>query len=213
MEATMVPLLTPAVERYLAELTPPSEAVLRGMEREAGERGFPIVGPQVGRLLFVLARAVRAELVFELGSGYGYSALWFALALAEGGRVILTDGDRANSRQAREHFARAGLADRAVFEVGNALDVLDGYPGPFDIVFCDIDKADYPAALAKAVPRLRRGGLLVADNVLWSGRVAGPDDDPETRGIREFNRLLMASPDLVAAILPVRDGVAVAVRL
>jgi predicted O-methyltransferase YrrM len=206
-------IVNPEVEGYLRKVAPASEPVLAEMEELAARRDFPIVGPLVGRLLFVLARALGAERVFELGSGYGYSALWFAKALAGGGRVILTEGDAANVAAARGYFERAGLLDRAVFETGDGLEVIDRYPGPFDVVFCDIDKRDYPRAFHQALPRLRRGGLLITDNVLWSGRVARPAQDPDTAGVQEYNRLLMASPELVASLLPLRDGVAVAVKL
>ena len=161
----------------------------------------------------MLAKALRAETVFELGSGFGYSGLWFAKALEDHGRVILTEGDARTVDSARDYFGRAGLVDRAVFELGDGLEILDRYPGPFDIIYCDIDKHDYPRALDKSLPKLRRGGLLITDNTLWSGRVARPAETRETAGIQEYNRRLMASKELVTTILPLRDGVAVAVKL
>jgi caffeoyl-CoA O-methyltransferase len=133
--------------------------------------------------------------------------------MGSAGRVVLTEGKPENVDAARGYFDRAGLLDRAVFETGNGLEAIERYPGPFDIVFLDLDKHDYPAALARALPRLRKGGLLIADNTLWSGKAARPAEDDATRGIQEFNRRVMASPDLVATILPLRDGVLVAVRL
>jgi len=206
-------IVDPAVERYLHEIAPESEPILAEMERLGAERDFPLVGPLVGRLLFVLARTQAAASIFELGSGFGYSGLWFAKALDGHGRVILTERDPANVAAAKDFFSRAGLYDRAVFELGDGLEVFERYPGPFDIVFCDLDKKSYPQVFEMALPKLRRGGLLVADNVLWSGRVAGDDDDESTVAIREFNRLIMGCRDLAATILPLRDGVAIAAKL
>lgn len=206
-------IVSAEVESYLAAITPASEPVLREMEALAAERDFPIVGPLVGRLLFVLARSIDARAVFELGSGFGYSALWFARALGEGGRVVMTEKDPRNVALARDYFGRAGLLDRAAFETGDALEALAGYPGPFDIVFTDLDKKDYPRALLEAVPKLRRGGLLITDNVLWSGRVARDAEDAATAAIQAHNRELFAAAGLMATILPLRDGVAVAVKL
>ena len=207
-------LLPAPVDRYLHEIAPASEPVLREMEEVALERDFPIVGPLVGRLLFVLARSIRAEAIFEIGSGFGYSAIWFAKAMSGAGRVVMTEGNPANVDAARGYFDRVGLRDRAVFERGDGLEILERYPGPFDIVFLDLDKKDYPRAFERALPKLRKGGLLIADNTLWSGKVAEPDvDDEPTRGIREFNRRVMTSPELMATLLPLRDGVAVAIKL
>ena len=206
-------IVDPEVERYLDDIAPASDPVLREMEAEAARRDFPIVGPHVGRLLYILARIAGAREVLELGSGFGYSGIWFARALAAGGRVVMTEGDPDNVAAARSYFERAGLSDKAVFEQGEALATIARYDGPFDIVFCDIDKHDYPRGLELALPRLKSGGLLITDNVLWSGRVARPaETDPDTSAIREYNRRLFGSSELVAAVLPLRDGVAVAVK-
>lgn len=209
------PIVNPEIERYLHELQARSEPVLAELERRAQDENFPIVGPLVGRLLFVLARSLRAQTVLELGSGFGYSGLWFAKALEDGGRVVMTEGQAHNVESARDYFRRAGLVDRAVFEQGDALEIVQSYPGPFDVIFCDIDKKDYPRALDLALPRLRRGGLLIYDNVLWSGRAAreAAADDVATLGVRELNRRLHQEPSLSTTILPLRDGVSVSVKL
>lgn len=206
-------ITTDAVERYLYSLLPPSDAVLAEMEAEAAKRDIPIVGPAVGRVLHQLAIISGAKTVFELGSAIGYSTLWWALAVGDGGKVIYTDGDRKNADQARAYFERARVSGRISIRVGDALELLSEQKQPVDIIFCDIDKEDYPRALRLAVPRLRSGGLLVADNVLWSGKVAEENpSDASTRAIQEFNRLLYESPDLFTTIVPIRDGVAVAVK-
>ncbi len=205
----------PVMDAYLKDVLPPRDPVAAEMEAYAARHGFPIVGPLVGHLLFVLARACGARRVYEMGSGYGYSTLWFARAVGPGGQVVHTDGDAENSRRAREYLGRAGLADRVRFEVGDARQLIAREPGPFDVVFCDVDKEQYPDVPGLAVPRLRAGGLLVIDNLLWDGWVAEPADadDDETRGIQELTRRLYADPGLATTIVPLRDGVSVSVKL
>ena len=201
------------VEQYVYSLLPARDEVLTEIEKQAIKRDIPIVGPAVGRLLYQLAFAAKAKTVFELGSAVGYSTIWWARAVGEGGRVIYTDGDRQKADEARGYFERAGVADRITIKVGDALELLSEQKQEFDIIFCDIDKEDYPRAFKLAVPRIRKGGLLVADNVLWSGRVVEENpSEASTKAILEFNRLLYSSPDLFPVILPIRDGVAVAVK-
>src|SRR5690349_13304876 len=185
------------VEQYVYSLLPARDEVLTQIENEAIKRDIPIVGPAVGRLLHQLALISGAKTVFELGSAIGYSTIWWARAVGEGGRVIYTDGDRKKADEARGYFERAGVGNRITIKVWDALVLLSEQKQELDIIFCDIDKEDYPRAFRLAVPRLRKGGLLVADNVLWSGRVtqANPEED-STKAILEFNRLLYSSPDL-----------------
>jgi predicted O-methyltransferase YrrM len=205
----------PKVGKYLHELLPARDAVQAEMEALAGERSIPIIGPVVGRFLYQLVRLTHAKRVFEMGSAIGYSTIWIARAAGEDATVYYSDGDPANARLAEDFIRRAGVRDRVQILTGNALDLLDQTPGMFDIIFCDIDKEQYPQAFHKAVPRIRTGGLLLADNVLWSGRVTYPPrkQDAATRGIVEFDRLIYSSPDLFPTILPVRDGFAVCEKL
>ncbi|HEX6804195.1 MAG TPA: O-methyltransferase [Terriglobales bacterium] len=199
------------VERYLYAMLPGRNPVLTEMEAFAGERDIPIVGPAVGRVLHQLALIAGAKNIFELGSAIGYSTLWWAEAVGAGGRVVYTDSDRNHADRARKYFERAGVADRIHIKVGDALELLSEEKQEWDIIFCDIDKEDYPRALRLALPRLKKGGLLVADNVLWSGKVAQKNPaEASTKAILEFNRMLYASADLFTTILPLRDGVAVA---
>jgi caffeoyl-CoA O-methyltransferase len=201
------------VEEYLYSVIPPRDEVLSEIEAEAAKRDIPIVGPVVGRILQQLAIMIGAKTVFEMGSAVGYSTIWWARAVGKDGRVFYTDGDRKNATEARKYFERAGVADRITLGVGDALELLSEQKQQFDVIFCDVDKEDYPRALKLAVPRLRKSGLLVTDNVLWSGKVADKKNtEPSTKAIMEFNRLLYSSPDLFTTILPVRDGVAVAVK-
>lgn len=203
----------PEVEAYLYAMLPSSGPVLAEMERVARERNIPIVGPAVARVFKLLAELIGAKRVFELGSAIGYSTLWWADAVGEGGQVFYTDGSPSNAGEAAAYFHRAGLQHRIHVLEGEALALLRATPGEFDIIFCDLNKDQYPQALQAAVPRLKPGGLLIADNVLWSGRVARPDGSPQTDAILEFNRQLYADTRLEPVILPLRDGVAVARRL
>lgn len=207
----MVPLYAPALDQYLRELLPARDAVRAEMESEAEKRDIPIVGPAVAALLEILAVSIGAKRVFELGSAIGYSTIAFARAVGPEGRVFYTDGDEKNAREARGYLTRLGLLDRVEMKVGEAIASLEAAPGQFDVIFLDIDKDGYPRALEAAAPRVRPGGYLLADNTLWSGRVADPEArDAATEGIREFNRRLFARPDFRAVIVPLRDGVAIA---
>lgn len=202
-----------AVDDYLYSMLPARDATLTEMETEAAKREIPIVGPAVGRFLYQLAITIGARSVFELGSAIGYSTIWWARAVGEAGQVIYTDGDPKKADEARRNFDRAGVNKQVSIKVGDALEILSEQKQQFDIIFNDVDKEDYPRVFRIAVARLRPGGLFVTDNVLWSGRVAQKDNsDPSTKAIMEFNRMLYASPDLFTTILPIRDGVAVAVK-
>jgi len=203
----------PAVNQYLLDLLPERDEVLAEMEALALKRDIPIIGPVVARIFYQLIRLTQARRIFEMGSAIGYSTIWAARAVAEGGTVNYTDGDPANAKQAEQFFRRAGVRDRVQILTGDALDLMDQTPGEFDIIFCDVDKQQYPAAFHKAVPRLRKGGLLLADNVLWYGRATQTPEDDATRGIVEFNRLIYSSKELFPTILPVRDGFAVCEKL
>lgn len=206
------------VERYLRGLLDEDHPVAAEMEARAKEHDFPIVGRVVGMTLEVLARAIGARRVFEMGSGYGYSAYWFSRAVGESGEVHMTEGDPENQRLALDFLGRAGFEGRVRSHVGNALDLIDEAEGELDVVFCDIDKGDYPAAWEKARDRIRIGGLWLCDNVLWSGRVAQdePEDDVQpgwTKRIREHNEAVAADERFRSTILPTRDGVMVALRI
>jgi predicted O-methyltransferase YrrM len=207
-----------ATDNYLYSLLPESDPVLREMEEEAARRKIPIVGPAVGRLLYLLAKISGARRVFEMGSAIGYSTIWWARGVGEDGHVIYTDGDSNKAMEAYKNFERAGVEKRIEIKVGDALELLSEQNyDPFDIIFNDVDKEDYPKVFRLAVPRLCRGGLFVSDNVLWSGRVpeaaSGAQEAAEsTRAILQFNRMLYESKELFTTILPLRDGVAVAVK-
>ena len=207
------PITNPKIDRYLRSIQTRRHPVLRSMEAYAERNGFPIIGPLVGPVLFQLARMIRARRVFELGSGYGYSAVWFAQAVGPKGLVVMTEGNPANSRLAMKYLKSARLAARVRPLVGDGLDLLSSERGTFDVILNDIDKDQYPRVLPLARKRLRRGGLLISDNMLWGGRVMRTRPDRRTRGIIELTRALYRAPDFFTTLLPIRDGVTVSLKL
>lgn len=200
------------VDDYLYSLLPKRDQVLAEMEDYAAQHDIPIVGPAVARVLQQLAMTIKAKSVFELGSAIGYSTIWWAQAVGEKGKVIYTDGDSKNAERARNYFARAGVSGRIKVHTGDALEFLSEQTEEFDIIFCDVDKDDYPRVLRLVAPRMRKGGLFITDNVLWSGRVAAKNPDATTKAILEFNRKLYESKEFYTTILPIRDGLAVALK-
>jgi caffeoyl-CoA O-methyltransferase len=203
------------VEQYLYELLPERDAVITEVERYAEEHRVPIIGPAVARLLSLFAQTSGAKRIFEMGSAIGYSTIWLARAAGPKGTVYYTDGDPANARRASEYFKKAGVAKRIHVGVGDALELVRKTPGKFDVIFNDVDKHQYPDALRAALPKLKKGGLFITDNTLWSGKAARPaaTDDADTRGVQEFNRLVYASKELYPVLIPLRDGVTVCRRL
>jgi caffeoyl-CoA O-methyltransferase len=202
-------ILEPQVEKYLSSLLPERDAVLADMERYAKEHDIAIIGPDCGRLLALMAKISGAKRIFEMGSAIGYSAIWFARAAGPGAEIYCTDADPANAELARKNFERAGVSKSIRFMTGEAVDLIDSTEGSFDIILIDVYKHQYPAALKKSLPRLKSGGLVITDNVLWSGRVTEPPKDDNTRGILEFNRTVFGSPAIFSVIVPLRDGVAI----
>ena len=204
-----------SVQEYLASLVPPREAELQKMEEYAERNRFPIIGPACGYYCYQLARLVNARSVFELGSGYGYSTAWFAKAVKEngGGVVHHTVWDDDLSRRAREHLTALGSADMVEFHVAEAVDTLRQTQGPFDIIFNDIDKEGYPDSLPVIKEKLRHGGILIIDNMLWSGRVYDSENhDKSTEAIRRFTRDITADLDWTVSLMPARDGMIVAYK-
>jgi predicted O-methyltransferase YrrM len=201
------------LHRYFLRVTPPRPPVLADMEKLAEKTGFPIIGPLCGRFLFQMATLTKAKRVLELGSGYGYSAFWFALAMGKRGKIILTDKDPANKKRALDFHKRAKLTTEFDFRVGNALDIAKRMRGPFDIILNDIDKLDYPKTIDLAAERLRTGGLFITDNVICDGQIVKRALTKKAEVIMEFNRRLYNDPRFLTTILPLRDGLAVALRI
>lgn len=206
-------LIDPLVSAHLDALVPDRPKRLRAMEDEAARTGFPIIGPAAGHFCYLLARIIGARSVFELGSGFGYSTAWFARAVREngGGTVHHVVWDEALSARAREHLDALGHGDVVRYHVGEAVAALRATRGFVDIVFNDIDKEGYPASLEVIEQKLRPGGLLITDNLLWHGRIFDDKDEtPATAGVRELTRRVMRSEHWDASIVPIRDGLLLA---
>jgi caffeoyl-CoA O-methyltransferase len=203
------------LHEYLDSLVPERPPELQAMEAYAKEVGFPIVGPASGYLCYQIAQMIGARRVFELGSGYGYSTAWFARAVQEngGGVVHHVVWDEDLSRRARGHLGALGFADIIKYHVAEAVQVLRETPGPFDLIFNDINKDGYPASLPVIAEKLRPGGVLIIDNMIWHGRIFDADDhDASTEGVREFTQRITTDPGWVATLVPLRDGLIVAYK-
>lgn len=205
-------IVNPDLENYLHRMSPSPHPVLQEMEKLAERLNFPIVGPLVGRDLFLLARLLKAKRIMELGSGYGYSAFWFALSSPDA-TILCTENSEENIQRAADFLGRAGLWDRITYFRGDALETLDRQEGEFDIVFMDIDKHQYPSGFLKGFPRLRKGGLFITDNVLWSGKILESKPDVSTQAIIHYNEIIFNTPGAFSTILPVRDGVAITMKI
>jgi predicted O-methyltransferase YrrM len=208
-----ISITNPAIHDYLEKIRPPSDEVLRSMETLAEEREFPYLGAQCGRLLYGLVKMSGAKRIFELGSGFGYTMYWMAKAFGDGGLVIGTEHDPTNVAEANEFFRRGGLLDKTEIRRGDAIELFSAESGPFDLVFCDIGKEQYPQAFDLAKPRLRPGGILAADNILRHGRVLSPDSsDAGMRGILEFTRRIYADSEFFSVVIPIRDGISISIK-
>jgi len=209
----MIEIINHGINEYLSGLIPRRDEVLEEMEQYGESRNFPLIGPLCGTFLLQLAIITRAKYIFEMGSGFGYSAIWFARGLPADGKVICTDGDPVNRERALKYFERAGVAEKIEFHVGNAQEILQQFEGPFDIIFNDIDKQDYYQVIDLAIPRLRQGGVLITDNALWDGKVVEPPDDIYTEGVQQYNKLIFNNKHFLTTIVPLRDGLAMSVKL
>jgi len=204
-----------SVQEYIANLVPPREPELRKMEEYAEKNEFPIIGPACGYYCYQLARMLNAKSIFELGSGYGYSTAWFAKAVREngGGVVHHTVWDDGLSKSAQKHLSTMGLIDLVQFHNAEAVETLRQTPGPFDIIFNDIDKEGYPDSLPVTKEKLRHGGLLIIDNMIWHGQTLDPNDHEEsTEAIRRFTRDITSDLDWIVSLIPARDGMIVAYK-
>lgn len=221
MTDTVVP---EAVTRLAGQLGPDRDEIIEEMDQQADEVGFPTVGPEVGTWLSVLARLTDSERIFEFGSGFGYSAYWFARGLSADGEIVLTEIDAAELDQARRYFERAGISDCAHFEHGDAIDIVEQYDGPFDIVLIDNEKHRYREALQAVEEKLRPGSVVLADNAITAGIIdrddvialldgeSVPDATESSRGIAEYHEYVRGHEQFETALLPLGEGVAVSVR-
>ncbi len=203
------------VREYLDSLVPSRQEEMQRMEEYAKQHQFPIIGPASGNMCYMITRMTGARRVFELGSGYGYSTAWFAKGVQEngGGVVHHVVWHEDLSQKARAHLGNLGIGEIIQYRVGEAVQALRETDGPFDIIFNDIDKHAYPDSLPVIYEKLRPGGVLIIDNMLWHGAIFDESDmSADTRGVREFTRLITTSPDWITTLVPIRDGLIVAYK-
>ena len=199
------------IEQYIYNLLPESPSILSELEQVAKEKHVPIVGPLVGRFLYILARASRAGRVLEIGTAIGYSAIWFGLAIKQHkGTVITVEIDENTANEARRNIARAKLQRTIRVINGSGLQVVPKLKGRFDIVFIDDSKENYPKYLEMCTNKLNKNGLLIADNALWSGKVALESKSEDALAIAKFNELL--AKKMLSVIIPARDGLAIGIK-
>jgi len=201
------------IDSYIDDLANRGDAALMAVEKQGVKEGWPIVGAAEGSLLHILARSVRAKRILELGTAIGYSGTWLARALADRGELTTVEHDPKTAALAQKNFEKTGVTSKVRILVGAADQILRDLKGPFDFIFNDIDKAGYPAVLEPCIERLRIGGLLVTDNVLWNGDVARKVRSAETTAIRTYNERLAKDPRMIATIVPLRDGVSIASKV
>ena len=203
------------INDYLNTLVPERPAEMQAMETYAEKTSFPIIGPVCGYMCYQIARMVKARTVFEMGSGYGYSTAWFARAVMEngGGKVHHVVWDADLSKEARQHLEKLGYSSLIEYHEAEAIETLQRMPGQFDLIFNDIDKECYPESLPMIREKLRPGGVLIVDNLLWHGQVLDrKDNDLSTEGVRELTRLLTRDPNWISTLIPIRDGMLIAFR-
>jgi len=207
-------ILHPEVRDYIHSLCTSDDPLIEQLEAHAQSRNFPLIGRSSGEWLELLTRMIGGKRVFEFGSGFGFSAYFFARAVGPQGEVIGSEKDAHELDDHKRLFAGHPLAARIRIEQGGAFEVFDQQQGMFDAVLIDIDKASYPQALEQAIPRVRPGGLILADNVLWGGKTARPaaQDDGSTAALQAFNRQLVTDPRIQTAILPCGDGLSVSMK-
>jgi predicted O-methyltransferase YrrM len=207
-----------AIEQYLAGLNRLADPLLEELARAGREQNLPLIDAEVGALLRVLAAAVGAKRILEIGTAIGYSGIWLAGALPPDGMLLTMEADAGRAGIARQNFERAGLASRVSVIIGDASRMIAKVAGPFDLIFLDTEKALYNPLLDRLVDLLRPGGLLVTDNTLWDGTVApgfvrSPKRDAEsTRLVVEYNERINTHPALMTATVPLRDGVSISVK-
>jgi caffeoyl-CoA O-methyltransferase len=204
-----------AIQDFLIGLVPAREPEMQAMEEYGNKTNFPIIGPSAGYMCYLIARLVGAQSVFEMGSGYGYSTAWFAKAVKEngGGVVHHVVWDQKLSDMAAGHLAKLGYGGMIQYHVAEAIATLRETPGPFDLIFLDIEKQGYPAALPVISSKLRTAGVLITDNIIFHGQIFDKKDtSASTNGVREFTRMISQDPAWISSVMPIRDGVMVAYK-
>ena len=207
-------ITNPEIEGYMNTLLETRSTIFKEVEEYAESIRFPIIEPLVGVLLNQYSRLINAKRILELGSGFGYSALWFSEGMDESTKIICTDFKEENKKRALEYFRKAKIRTKIEFRLGDAIRILDEIDSDFDIIFNDVEKEDYPEVYIKSIPKLRKGGLLISDNTLWYGKVAQSEvNDYQTAGSREYNRLAFSDERVLSVIIPLRDGITISMKL
>lgn len=221
----MTDVLTDEIARFVRAVGPDPDETLIEMDEYAAAEGFPHVGPEVGSFLRFLARVSGAERVFEFGSGYGYSAYWFAAALPDDGEIVLTEVDEDELELAREYMAAGGYDELARYELGDAMATIDRYDGPFDVVLIDHQKARYADAFEAVRSKIPVGGVVVADNAItasvvdfddlleWAESGAPVETNDHTQGVIDYLETVRADPDFETIVGPLGEGIAVSYRV
>jgi caffeoyl-CoA O-methyltransferase len=217
LKAGLDAIIRPEQAEYLERLTPANVGLVAEMEAYAAEHRVPIADREVARFIEITARSTGARRVLEIGMAIGYTALHVARALPEGGEVVTIEPSEEMIARSEDYLGRAGVRGRVSIERGFALDVIPRLTGEFDMIFLDAVKQEYASYLELSMPLLRTGGLVIADNLLWGGQVAGEirseDQTASTQALREFNQVFVRHPQLLAVVLPVGDGLGYAVKL
>ncbi|HEX8558468.1 MAG TPA: O-methyltransferase [Pyrinomonadaceae bacterium] len=217
MKARLDAIVRPEQAEYLERLLPANTGLLAEMEAHAEERRVPIADREVARFLEITARATGARRALEIGMAIGYSVIHLLRGMGDGGEVVTIEPDEEMIARSEEYLGRAGLRGRVRVERGRALEVLPQLAGEtFDLVFLDALKEEYAQYLELSLPLLRAGGVVLVDNLLWGGQVAGevraPDQTASTQALREFNQIFIRHPQLLSVVLPVGDGLGYAVK-
>jgi len=209
----MSDLLMQGLNEYLDRLLPERDPILTEMEKYALQQDFPIVGPQVGRFLYQIAFLLKPKFIFEMGSGFGYSAYWFCLGAPQA-KVIYTELDPQNIVRAKTWFKSGNRINQIIFKQGRAQDILAESKNSFDIIFIDVDKYEYPQAFTLALNRVKKGGIVITDNLLWYGKVISEShSDQDTLGVRQINEMLFQTEGVFSSIIPIRDGIGITIKL
>lgn len=206
-------IVNPEIETYLKELSPVEDPIIEEMETLAEQLDFPIIGSLVGKFLYQITKISKAKKIFELGSGFGYSAYWFSKALENEGYVFCTEISEDNHKIALNFLKKSEYFNNIKFEVGDGLSILKQQKEKFDIILNDIDKEYYPDVIEIAAKKLSPGGLLITDNMLWFGRVLSNDKTPSTIGVKKFTEIILSRKDFITTIIPIRDGISISLKI
>ena len=206
-------IVNPEIETYLKELSPVEDPIIQEMETLAEQLDFPIIGSLVGKFLYQITKISKAKQIFELGSGFGYSAYWFSKALENKGYIVCTEQSENNYKIALNFLKKSEYVNNIKFEVGDGLAILKQQKEKFDIIFNDIDKEYYPDVIVIAAKKLSTGGLLITDNMLWFGRVLSNDKTPSTIGVKKFTEIILSRKDFITTIIPIRDGISISLKI